>query len=193
MDERVVGCIIGALVAPVLPGRWTTIVLAMLAATAPLLILVRRFRGDYPSAAVRLWVFRPFWYVQLAAPLMALAGVAGAIVGAPFGAAIALGRGGLVVVGALYLLAVTAGYIGSRQLRVRTLDTHIIDLPEALEGMRIVQVSDLHVGPHTPKRYLAKVAAAVRSAQPDLIAVTGDQVDDYRSRHRTTSRRHSRA
>jgi predicted MPP superfamily phosphohydrolase len=171
--------IIGALVAPVLPGRWTTIVLAMLAATAPLLILVRRFRGDYPSAAVRLWVFRPFWYVQLAAPLMALAGVAGAIVGAPFGAAIALGRGVLVVVGALYLLAVTAGYIGSRKLRVRTLDTHIVDLPEALEGMRIVQVSDLHVGPHSPKRYLAKVAAAVRSAQPDLIAVTGDQVDDY--------------
>jgi hypothetical protein len=78
--------IIGALAAPVLPGRWTTIVLAMLAATAPLLVLVRRFRGDYPSAAVRLWVFRPFWYVQLAAPLMALAGLAGAIVGAPFGA-----------------------------------------------------------------------------------------------------------
>ena len=45
--------------------------------------------------------------------------------------------------------------------------------------MRIVQVSDLHVGPHTPKRYLAKVAMAVRDAQPDLIAVTGDQVDDY--------------
>ena len=42
-----------------------------------------------------------------------------------------------------------------------------------------MQISDLHVGPHTPRRYLAAVARAVRDARPDLIAITGDQVDDY--------------
>jgi predicted MPP superfamily phosphohydrolase len=45
--------------------------------------------------------------------------------------------------------------------------------------MQIVQISDLHVGPHTSRRHLARIAAAVRDARPDLIAITGDQVDDY--------------
>jgi predicted MPP superfamily phosphohydrolase len=45
--------------------------------------------------------------------------------------------------------------------------------------MRIVQLSDLHVGPHTSRRHLARIATAVRDARPDLIAITGDQVDDY--------------
>jgi predicted MPP superfamily phosphohydrolase len=45
--------------------------------------------------------------------------------------------------------------------------------------MRIVQVSDLHVGPHTSLRHLAKVRRAVQHARPDLVAITGDQVDDY--------------
>ncbi|HEX5870890.1 MAG TPA: metallophosphoesterase, partial [Longimicrobium sp.] len=48
-----------------------------------------------------------------------------------------------------------------------------------LEGMRIVQLSDLHVGPHTSPRHLARIVEAVRRAEPDLIVLTGDQVDDY--------------
>jgi predicted MPP superfamily phosphohydrolase len=35
------------------------------------------------------------------------------------------------------------------------------------------------VGPHTSRSYLAAVARKVRDARPDLIAITGDQVDDY--------------
>ena len=45
--------------------------------------------------------------------------------------------------------------------------------------MRIVQLSDLHVGPHTPKGKLARIAEATREACPDLVALTGDLVDDY--------------
>jgi predicted MPP superfamily phosphohydrolase len=53
------------------------------------------------------------------------------------------------------------------------------DLPEALNGLRIVQLSDHHVGPHTSPRHLARIAEETMRAQPDLIAHTGDQVDDY--------------
>ncbi len=77
--------IIGALWAPAVPGGWLSLLAAMLVAFAPLLVLVQRFDGVYPSAFTRLFIFRPFWYVQLAALLMAWAGAAGFLAGVPFG------------------------------------------------------------------------------------------------------------
>jgi predicted MPP superfamily phosphohydrolase len=45
--------------------------------------------------------------------------------------------------------------------------------------MRIAQICDTHIGPQSSRRHLARVAAAVRAANPDLIAVAGDLIDDY--------------
>ncbi len=171
--------IIGALIAPLLPGRWTAVLVLALAAIAPLLVLVRRFGRVYPSAWTRLWVFRPFYYVQLGTPLVALCGVLGCVIGSLFGAALSGGRWALLLATGTVLAASLAGYLGTRWLRVVALDARFSALPVALDGMRIVQVSDLHVGPHTSRRHLAKVFQAVQRARPDLIAVTGDHVDDY--------------
>lgn len=172
--------ILGALLAPVLPGYGLPVLMAALVAAAPLLVFGRmRSRGIYPSAAVRVLVFRPFWYVQLSLPLIATSGVLGLLAGAPFGVALSAARWALLIAASAFAVAAVAGYIGSRWLRVKELDAHFPDLPEPLEGMRIVQVSDLHVGPHTSRSYLAAVAQKVQDARPDLIAITGDQVDDY--------------
>jgi uncharacterized protein len=168
------------LLAPVLPGYGLPVLMAALIAAAPLLVFVRmRSRGRYPSAAIRLWVFRPFLYVLLGLPLIAAGGVLGFLAGAPFGVAVSAGRWALLIAASAYAVAALTGYIGSRWLRVKELDACFRDLPESLEGMRIVQVSDLHVGPHTSRCHLAAVARKVRDARPDLIAITGDQVDDY--------------
>lgn len=172
--------IVGGLLAPVLPGYGLPVLGAALATAAPLRVIFRmRSRGSYPSAAVRLWVFRPFLYVQLGLPLIAAGGVLGFLAGAPFGAAVSAGRWGLLIAASAFAVAAVAGYLGSRWLRVKELDACFPDLPEALSGMRIVQISDLHVGPHTSRSHLAAVARKVRDARPDLIAITGDQVDDY--------------
>ena len=172
--------ILGAFLAPVLPGYGLPILMAALVAAAPLLVFGRmRSRGIYPSAAIRLWVFRPFWYVQLSLPLIAAGGVIGFLAGAPFGVAAPAARWALLIAASAFAVAAGAGYIGSRWLRVKELDACFPELPESLEGMRIVQVSDLHVGPHTSRSYLAAVARKVGDARPDLIAITGDQVDDY--------------
>lgn len=172
--------VIGALVAPVLPGGWATLVAAAVLGALPLRALARGFGGDaYPSARTRVLVLRPFWYLQLALPLLAAAGLLGALGGLPFGAAGAAGRVAIAVVGAVAALVGLAGYVGSRRLVVRRLDVLVDALPPALDGLRVAQVSDLHVGPHTSRRFLARVAAAVRDARPDLVAITGDQVDDH--------------
>lgn len=170
--------IIGALLAPILPGYGLPVLIAALVSALPLLFF-SRIRTGYPPATVRLWVIRPFWYIQLGLPLIAAGGALGFLAGAPFGAAVSAGRWALLIAASAYAVTAVAGYIGSRWLQVKELDARFPDLPASLEGMRIAQVSDLHVGPHTPRSYLAAVARAVQDARPDLIAITGDQVDDY--------------
>lgn len=80
----------------------------------------------------------------------------------------------LIILGVLAALALF-GALWSYRLQIESLWVTVPDLPPALEGLRIVQVSDLHL----PRQGLAIPAllTAVRSARPDLIAITGDLVD----------------
>ena len=54
---------------------------------------------------------------------------------------------------------------------------HIItipQLPKQLEGLRIVQFSDLHHSKRTSQRFLDKVYSRIQKLNPDLIVFTGD-------------------
>ncbi len=172
--------LLGVLLAPVVPGGWGTVAALAFLGAAPLALVLRGFTGrHYPSAFERVWVQRPFWYLQVALPFLGLAALTGVIVGAPFGAAGVGGRWMLLAGGAVLGAMALGGYVGSRRLVVKELVANHPDLPAGLDGLRIAQISDLHVGPHTSRRYLARVAEAVAKARPDLIAITGDQVDDH--------------
>ena len=172
--------VIGALLAPVLGGGWGTVVIAAAVSLLPLLALVGEHRAErYPGRLFRLLVMRPFWYVQLLLPLAAGAGLVGALAGATFGRSGDAGRLALGMMTTLYVIVMTFGWAGSRQLVVRRYIATWPELPPGLDGLRIAQLSDTHVGPHTSKAHLSRVATAVRNANADLIAVTGDLVDDH--------------
>jgi uncharacterized protein len=82
------------------------------------------------------------------------------------------------VVPLLALLATFLGYLNARRTAgVVTVQVPVADLPDALHGFRIVQISDIHVGPTIGRRYLEAVVAAVNGLQPDVVAITGDLVD----------------
>ena len=58
-------------------------------------------------------------------------------------------------------------------------------LPESAKPLRVVQISDIHIGGVYPTRHLERVMAMVRATEPDIFVVTGDLVDgnmEYRSR-----------
>jgi hypothetical protein len=172
--------IVGVLLAPVV-GGWKTVVAAVLLLTvAPITVLFRsRGSSHYPGKAIRLFVFRPMWYAQLLLILSALGGLVGVIVGAPFGIAGMAGRGAIALVAIVYALFALLGYGGSRKVIVVPLTVTLPSLPTALEGLRIAQICDTHIGPHTARARLARIAADVRAAKPDLIAVVGDLIDDF--------------
>lgn len=82
---------------------------------------------------------------------------------------------------AVPLLAMAVSLIGlvnaRRVARVRNIDIPIADLPPALHGFTIAQISDIHVGATIKRGYLDAIVDAVNRLKPDLIAVTGDLVD----------------
>ncbi|MCA9636117.1 MAG: metallophosphoesterase, partial [Myxococcales bacterium] len=83
----------------------------------------------------------------------------------------------LGVVGLSGLLGGVAYVQAQRLASVRRITIPIDGLPEALVGLKIAQISDLHVGPTIRDPEMSRVVAAVNELAPDLIAVTGDLVD----------------
>lgn len=51
------------------------------------------------------------------------------------------------------------------------------NLPRELVGLKIVQITDLHVGPTLKRNYVEKVVQKTLELNPDLIVLTGDIVD----------------
>ena len=60
---------------------------------------------------------------------------------------------------------------------LRTVEVPVRDLPEGLDGFRIVQISDLHLGPLVPAARVDRLVVRANALAPDLVAVTGDLVD----------------
>jgi predicted MPP superfamily phosphohydrolase len=71
------------------------------------------------------------------------------------------------------------GTLRARQPRVFRVDVPIQDLPAELERLRIVQLSDLHVGPTLKRGFVEGVVDTVNALAPDLLVLTGDVADGF--------------
>jgi len=60
----------------------------------------------------------------------------------------------------------------------------IHDLPNDLEGFRIVQITDIHVSPTIKRNYVQTIVDQVNNLKPDVIVFTGDLVDGLVAVHR---------
>ncbi len=82
---------------------------------------------------------------------------------------------------AVALAAVAITLIGlwnaRRTAAVVVVEVPIRDLPAALHGFSIAQISDIHVGPTIKRGYLQSIVDAVNALEADMVAVTGDLVD----------------
>ncbi|WP_437936413.1 metallophosphoesterase [Sorangium sp. So ce341] len=83
------------------------------------------------------------------------------------------GTAGALAVG--FGLAGAASALG--EVAVRPVRVRLRRLPAAMSGFRIVQLTDLHIGPTIGRAWLERVVAQVNALKPDLIAITGDLVD----------------
>jgi len=65
----------------------------------------------------------------------------------------------------------------ARKLRVTRVEVPLKKLPRELDGLSIVQLSDVHVGPTIGRDFIERVVATVNALSPDIVAITGDLVD----------------
>ncbi len=73
----------------------------------------------------------------------------------------------------LFLL-IYAVWIAPRLLSIRALH---LPLDSELGGLKIAQLSDIHLGKNPSPRYLNRVLSAVHAFKPDLIVLTGDFIN----------------
>jgi uncharacterized protein len=82
-----------------------------------------------------------------------------------------------IVAGSFPFLAATYGFAAGRlRYKVELVDVPIENLPVELEGLRIAQLSDIHIGDYMPPSEIARAVEMANELQPDLAVVTGDFV-----------------
>jgi hypothetical protein len=81
---------------------------------------------------------------------------------------------GLIAIAGVLLFGYT---VGQRQLHVSRVTVPVESLPSSLDGLRIVHVSDLHIGEHLGTAELERHVDRINALAPDLICLTGDLVD----------------
>jgi predicted MPP superfamily phosphohydrolase len=79
------------------------------------------------------------------------------------------------------LLATCLGAISVRSalgsVRVRPVRVRLAKLPRAQDGLRIVQLTDIHVGPTIGRAFIEELVRQTNALAPDIVAITGDLVD----------------
>jgi uncharacterized protein len=98
---------------------------------------------------------------------------------------------------AVLVPSLAVGFWVSQRPRVKTVEVLLPRLHQALDGFRIVQLSDIHLGETLGRSFAQRLVEEVNGLRADVIAVTGDAVDgsvqrvkhdiapfaDLRSRH----------
>lgn len=107
------------------------------------------------------------------------------ILAAPFRLFLDKIRSQIILLSGLILsfgMILTLGYgviAGKKTILIEETKLSIPSLPERLNGLKIVQLSDLHLGSFGNDRFLKRCVDKINRMKPDLILFTGDIVNNY--------------
>ena len=179
---------------PMLPAPWSTVLTFAIAGLALFTIsgvAGTRMLGGQMARALGQGAF--IWMGLLFVTMMALGGTE--LLRLAHGLWARFGAGGeadafdperrmmmaRVLGGGASLSAVVAGAAALRSAAsppaVVRVEVPIDGLPQALDGLRIVQISDLHVSAIIQRDYVEQVVALANAEQADFVALTGDLLD----------------
>ena len=80
-----------------------------------------------------------------------------------------------VIAGVIPFASAAYGFIEERfHFRIGEVEIAVANLPRALDGLRITQLSDIHIGAYMPVRQVRRAVGMANELKGDLTVVTGD-------------------
>lgn len=147
-----------------------TVVLAMLALSVPVVVVASRVVAPHDA---RWWATPVYTWLGVSVVLtLVLLGNDLAI--RAFGLDRSVATGVALMAG---LALSTWAAIEGRRVRVRRVEVRLAKLPAALDGLSLVQLSDVHLGPTLGADFLESVVRRTNELGADAVVVTGDLVD----------------
>jgi len=162
-----------------------TLLLALIAAGGGLLALQPLSERTFPVPLARavawpasLWMGFAFYAILL----LLLSELTWVLLGTAYASSTPAGAGAAAPRAAIVVaLAGAASAVGVREAlggpELRKVEIGLARWPRALDGYRIVQLSDLHFGPILDRRFARQLVERCAALTPDLIVITGDLVD----------------
>lgn len=86
---------------------------------------------------------------------------------------------GMLIASGLFLTFIWSIIFGANTSRKEQVTLHISNLPTSFDGLKIVHISDIHLGSFHFKHLLEKVNEVSETFQPDLFLFTGDLVNNF--------------
>ncbi len=85
---------------------------------------------------------------------------------------------GTAMIGAPVAFTIGASAHTAHDYQINRLRLHYPNLPTGLNGLRIAQLSDIHSGIYMTEQQMRDIFHLVNEQHPDLVAITGDFVDN---------------
>jgi len=80
----------------------------------------------------------------------------------------------VALLGALPGVGAYARFVAPHTVETTEHMVPVIDLPPALDGLRIAHLSDIHLGKNVPERFVSRSFELTMKSKPDLVVMTGD-------------------
>ncbi|HEV2729739.1 MAG TPA: metallophosphoesterase [Terriglobales bacterium] len=140
--------------------------------------------GKWITAATRIWLvasFFGFFAVKLVGIVGWISGAGATLISSRHAAFDPARRNffryAAYLAGSVPFVAATYGFATGRlKYRVERVDVPLEGLPKELDGMKIVQLSDIHIGDFMPREEVRRAVQMANGLNADLAVVTGDFV-----------------
>jgi len=160
---------------------WKFILCSLIMAGAMKLLIFRLIRGSFSINSLPDWLLlaSSWWNVAVMGLCFLLFAVwVVQLLALCFGTCLPMGpKSALALLLAAMLLSFYGLWQGTTSPVLRRLDLPLADLPPELEGLRIVHITDMHIGPLFHADRTKELVARVNALEPDLVFLTGDIVD----------------
>lgn len=83
----------------------------------------------------------------------------------------------------LTIMLLIYGHFEANDVRIEKITLSTPKIPEWSNKLRIVQISDVHIGPILREKRLKEIIEIIKKADPDILAATGDIVDGQINNH----------